>query len=56
MIANDVYKKLLQAFDLEDGTTLNFQGPIVKFNFYKKGKGGSKVAKLGVIIDPKQYF
>lgn len=55
-MSNEVYKKLLTAFELEDGTIINFQGPITKFNFYKKGKGGSTVEKLGVIIDPKLYF
>lgn len=55
-MSNDVYKKLLDGFELEDGSELDFQGPITKFNYYKKGKGGSTVEKLGVIIDPKSYF
>jgi uncharacterized lipoprotein YehR (DUF1307 family) len=55
-MSNDVYKKLLIGFNLDENTELDFQGPITKFNFYKLGKGGSKVNKLGVIIDPKMYF
>lgn len=55
-MANDTYNKLIAGFGLEDGKELSFQGPITKFNFYKKGKGGSDRAKLGVIIDPRMFF
>lgn len=55
-IANEEYRKLIDAFNLEDGTQVNFIGPITKFNFYKKGKGNSDRDKLGVIIDPRTYF
>jgi len=54
-MSNDVYNNLLNAFDLEEGTVLNFQGPIVKFNFYSKKKTGN-IPKLGIIIEPRSFF
>ncbi len=53
---NDVYDKLIAGFGLESGTGLSFLGPIVKFNFYKKGKGGSDRDKVGVIISPRLWL
>ena len=55
-LKNEVYKKLIDAFGLDDDQQLNFQGPITTFNFYKKGKGGSDRNKLGVIISPRNFF
>lgn len=55
-MANDTYNKLIDAFNLTDGEELHFQGPINKFNFYKKGKGGSDREKLGIIITPRFYL
>jgi len=55
-IENEQYRKLIDAFDLEMGDDISFQGAIKKFNFYKKGKGGSDRPKLGIIIKPTKYF
>jgi len=54
-ISNEEYRKLIDAFELEDGKQFNFQGPITKFNFYSKQKTGS-IPKLGIIIEPKMFF
>jgi hypothetical protein len=53
---NEEYSKLLKAFDIDDDSKLSFIGKITKFNFYKKGKSGSKMDKLGVIINSRQYI
>jgi len=54
-ISNEEYRKLIDAFELEDGKQFHFQGPIAKFNFYSKQKTGS-IPKLGIIIEPKMFF
>jgi len=54
-IANEEYKQLIDAFNLEDGAEFHFMGPIVKFNFYSKEKTKS-IPKLGIIIEPRTYF
>lgn len=56
VMANDVYQKLIDGFNLDSGEGLSFLGPITKFNFYKKGKGGSDRDKLGVIISPRLWL
>lgn len=54
-LANEQYVKLLNLFELQPGTKFNFQGPIVKFNFYSKAKTKT-IDKLGIIISPRMYF
>jgi len=53
---NEEYSKLLKAFNIDDYSKLSFIGKITKFNFYKKGKSNSKVDKLGVLINSRQYI
>lgn len=54
-ISNEEYRKLIDAFNLDDDKEFHFQGPILKFNFYSKQKTGS-IPKLGIIIEPKIFF
>lgn len=56
VMKNEEYLKLLSAFNLNPEDKLSFVGPIVKFNFYKKGKGGSDRDKLGVIINSRMWI
>lgn len=53
---NEEYNKLLKSFDIQDGESLSFMGPITNFNYYKKGKGGSEFEKIGIIISPRSYL
>ena len=47
---------LMGAFGLSENDEIAFQGPIVKFNYYKIGKGGSTIPKLGIVIQARQFL